>query len=129
MDRQNISSGAPWEAIVGYSRAVRFGNTVYVGGTAPVDADGQLIAPGDPYGQARFCFEKIERALRQAGALMSEVVRTRMYVTDISQWEAFGRAHAEFFADVRPVATMVEVSRLIGEGMLIEVEAEAIVGV
>ena len=126
VDRQNIASGAPWEAIVGYSRAVRVGSLVFVGGTAPVDAEGNLVGPGDPYLQARFCLEKIERALREAGATMADVVRTRMFVTDISQWEAFGRGHAEFFGQVRPAATMVEVTRLISPGMLIEIEVDAV---
>ncbi|MBX7135882.1 MAG: RidA family protein [Fimbriimonadaceae bacterium] len=126
VDRQNIASGAPWESIVGYSRAVRVGSLVFVGGTAPADSDGNLVGAGDPYLQARFCLEKIERALREAGATMADVVRTRMFVTDISQWEAFGRAHAEFFGQVRPAATMVEVARLISPGMMIEIEVDAV---
>jgi enamine deaminase RidA (YjgF/YER057c/UK114 family) len=124
--RQNISSGSPWEDIVGYSRAVRIGNTVEVAGTTATDGDA-IVGKGDLYAQALFCFQKIEKALREAGASMKDVVRTRMFVTDISQWEAAGKAHAVFFSEIKPAATMVEVSNLIHEDLLIEIEVTAIV--
>jgi isochorismate pyruvate lyase len=119
-------SGAPWEARVGYCRAVRAGDHIYVTGTASVGADGGVHAPEDGYEQARRCFEIIAEALAALGASMSDVVRTRMYVTDIEQWEAFGRAHAEVFGGHPPATTMVEVSRLIDPAMLIEIEADAV---
>lgn len=124
--RQNISSGAPWESIVGYSRAVRLGNMIVVAGTTAADEHGQVIGVGDPYAQTMYILEKIKKALAQAGAGMEDVVRTRMYVTQIDQWEAIGRAHGEFFRNVRPAATLVEVSRLIDPQMLVEIEAEAL---
>jgi len=120
-------SGAPWESKVGYCRAVRGGPHVWITGCAPVDADGAVAAPGDPEAQALRCFAIIEKALRDVGARMSDVVRTRMYVTDIGLWEAFGRAHHAMFADHPPTTTMVEVSGLIHPDMLIEIEAEAFV--
>ncbi len=125
--RQNISSASPWEAIVGYSRAVRAGRTVHVAGTTATGDDGEIVAPGDPAGQTRFALEKIARALAQGGASLRDVVRTRIFVTDISNWEAIGRIHGEYFAEIRPAATMVEVSRLITPGLLVEIEADAIV--
>ncbi len=126
--RQLVSSGGKWEPIVGYSRAVRSGNHVYVAGTTAANSGGSVFAPGDAYGQARRCFETIERALEEAGATMEDVVRTRMFVTDASRWEEYGRAHAEFFREIRPASTMVEVKALISPEMLIEVEVDAMIG-
>jgi enamine deaminase RidA (YjgF/YER057c/UK114 family) len=123
---KRISSGSPWEDIIGYSRAIRVGNIVEVAGTTAMDGD-VLIGKGDIYKQAVFIISKIEKALQEAGAALSDVVRTRMFVTDISQWEAVGQAHAAFFKKIKPVATMVEVSRLIGDDLLIEIEVTAII--
>ena len=125
LNRQTISSGAPWEETVGYCRAVRTGAHIAVSGTAPVGENGQVVGVGDPYVQARRCIEIIERALRDAGAGLENVVRTRMFVTDISQWEAVGRAHGEAFGKIRPATTMVEVSARIDPDVLVEIEADA----
>lgn len=124
-NRINISSGAPWEAIVGYSRAVKIGNTIEISGTVAVEND-QLIGPGNPYIQTEVILRKIENVLKQAGASLKDVVRTRIFVTDISQWEAVGRAHGEFFGEIRPCTTMVEVARLIAPEYMVEIEATAI---
>ena len=124
--RQKISSGSPWEDIVGYSRAIRVGNIVEVAGTTAMDGE-SLIGKGDIYTQTIYIFKKIEKALKQVGASLNDVVRTRMYVTHIDLWEQAGKAHGEFFASIKPVATMVEVSRLINDDLLIEIEVTAII--
>jgi enamine deaminase RidA (YjgF/YER057c/UK114 family) len=125
IERQRISSGAKWEAIVGYSRAVRVGNRIYVTGTTALGDDGELVGSGDAYAQSVQCLKNIESALRRLGAGLEHIVRTRMFVTDISRWEEYGRAHGEFLREVMPATTMVEVRALIDERMLIEIEADA----
>lgn len=126
MNRQNISSNTKWEDIVGYSRAVRVGNIIEVAGTTAVDGE-EIIGVGNPYEQTRFIFQKIEKALIEAGAAMKDVVRTRMFVANMDDWEEIGRAHGEFFREIKPAATMLEVSRFIDVNILLEIEVSAIV--
>ncbi|HEV3344294.1 MAG TPA: RidA family protein [Pirellulales bacterium] len=128
MERRTLSTGTPWEKVAAYSRAVRIGPHVFVSGTTASNRDGSTVAVGDPYGQAIFILRKIELALTELGAKISDVVRTRMFVTDISRWEEIGRAHGEFFAGINPAATMVEVRRLINPDHLVEIEVDAFCG-
>lgn len=128
MSRRNLSSGAPWEPIVGYSRAVVVGDRVFIAGTTATDGKGGIVGIGDPYAQARQAIANIAAALAQCGSGLADVVRTRIFVVDIAHWEAIGRAHGEAFAAIRPAATMVEVSKLISPELLVEIEADAVIG-
>lgn len=128
MERKRVSSGSPYEPTIGFSRAVRVGDRIIVSGTGPIAPDGSSAAVGDAYGQAKRCLEIIKQAIEEAGGKMTDVVRTRQFVTDVSVWEAVGKAHGEFFADVRPASTMVVVAGLVRPEWLVEIEAEAIVG-
>lgn len=126
-ERQNITTGTQWETIVGYSRAVKIGDWVSVSGTTAVDENGNVVGLGDISAQTRYIIQKIERALIACGASLKDVIRTRMFVTDISQWEAVGRVHGEFFGEIKPASTMVEVSGLISPELLVEIEVDAVI--
>lgn len=125
--RQNIFSGTVWEEVAGFARAVRIGNLVFVSGTTATDSDGSVVGEDDPYAQTVFVIQKIERALQEAGASLKDVARTRIFVADVNQWKIVAKAHGEFFRDIRPSNTLVEVSNLVGEGYLVEIEVDAVI--
>ena len=125
--RLNLSSGVKWEDIIGYSRAVKIGNVIEVAGTTALNEEGNLVGPNDPYEQTRFIIAKIEKVLISAGSTLADIVRTRIFTTDISRWEEIGKAHGEFFREIKPASTMVEVSSLINPGILVEIEATVII--
>jgi len=129
MKRQQISSASPYEKSIGFSRAVRVGNLIAVSGTAPIAEDGSTACPGDAAGQTRRCLEIIQRAIQEAGGSLDNVIRTRIYLTDASLWQEVGRVHGEFFGEIRPAATMVEVKRLVSDDWLVEIEADAVVDI
>lgn len=126
-DRINISSGVKWEDIIGYSRAVKIGNIIEVSGTTALDENSEVVGPGSPYEQTKYIFSKIEKALAKAGASLKDVVRTRMFITDISKWEEVGRAHGEYFREIKPAATMLEIKALIAPELLVEIEVTAVI--
>lgn len=126
-NRKNISTGAKWEPVVGFSRAVRIGNQIFVSGTVAVDGESKVIAPNNYYEQTKFIIQKIEKVIKEAGGSLSDVVRTRMYVLDINQWEEVARAHKEFFGSIKPATSMIEIKGLVGSGLVVEIEADAVI--